>query len=82
MSEVVRVLFDGKVLLPEKPLKLIPHQTYTITIESDKTISDDEQGWDCIEKLIGTVEAPQDWALEHDHYLYGLPKRSNDNNDK
>ncbi|GBL10092.1 hypothetical protein NIES3806_07470 [Microcystis aeruginosa NIES-3806] len=74
MSEVVRVLFDGKVLLPEKPLKLIPHQTYTIIIESDKTISDDEQGWDCIEKLIGTVEAPQDWALEHDHYLYRLPK--------
>jgi hypothetical protein len=28
-----------------------------------------------LEKLIGTVEAPSDWAAEHDHYLYGTPKR-------
>lgn len=31
--------------------------------------------WDVIESLIGTVEAPPDWASEHDHYLYGTPKR-------
>jgi hypothetical protein len=29
-----------------------------------------------LEKLIGTVEAPSDWAAEHDHYLYGTPKRA------
>lgn len=28
-----------------------------------------------LEKLIGTVRAPSDWAAEHDHYLYGVPKR-------
>jgi hypothetical protein len=28
-----------------------------------------------LEKLIGTVEAPSDWAAEHDHYLYGTPER-------
>lgn len=27
------------------------------------------------EKSIGTVEAPEDWSLEHDHYIYGSPKR-------
>jgi hypothetical protein len=45
MSEVVRVLFDGKVLLPEKPLKLIPHQTYTIIIESDKKENNEMLDW-------------------------------------
>jgi hypothetical protein len=31
--------------------------------------------WDFLEKLIGTVKAPVDWASEHDHYLYGSPPR-------
>lgn len=29
-----------------------------------------------LEKLIGTVEALSDWAAEHDHHLYGTPKRA------
>lgn len=28
-----------------------------------------------LEQLIGSVEGPSDWASEHDHYLYGSPKR-------
>lgn len=31
---------------------------------------------DLLEKLIGTVEGPADLAAEHDHYLYGTPKRA------
>ncbi len=34
--------------------------------------------WDVFEGLIGTVEAPQDWSLEHDHYIHGTPKRYED----
>jgi hypothetical protein len=30
-----------------------------------------------LETLMGTVQAPSDWAAEHDHYLYGTPKRAN-----
>jgi hypothetical protein len=33
--------------------------------------------WDVLESLTGTVEAPADWSAEHDHYLYGTPKRQN-----
>lgn len=29
-----------------------------------------------LEALIGTIEAPVDWSAEHDHYLYGAPKRA------
>lgn len=31
--------------------------------------------WDVLESLTGQVEAPIDWSAEHDHYLYGAPKR-------
>lgn len=31
--------------------------------------------WDVLESLAGTVEAPADWSVEHDHYLYGTVKR-------
>lgn len=27
-----------------------------------------------LESLTGSVEAPADWATEHNHYLYGIPK--------
>jgi len=32
--------------------------------------------WDLLKEVAGTVEMPADWASEHDHYLYGTPKRS------
>jgi hypothetical protein len=31
--------------------------------------------WDVLEALTGNIEAPADWSAEHDHYLYGTPKR-------
>lgn len=38
----------------------------------------------CFEEIqaeLGLVEGPVDWAAEHDHYLYGTPKRSHDRQD-
>lgn len=34
--------------------------------------------WDSLEKLTGSIEAPRDWSAEHDHYLYGVPRRNKD----
>ena len=31
--------------------------------------------FEVLEALAGSIEAPEDWAAEHDHYLYGTPKR-------
>lgn len=33
-------------------------------------------GWEAIGALVGAVDAPSDWASEHDHYLYNTLKRS------
>ena len=32
--------------------------------------------WDLLQQSSGSVDMPADWAAEHDHYLYGTPKRS------
>lgn len=46
-----------------------------MTAESEPPLA--EGGvWDLLEHAAGTVEMPADWAGEHDHYLYGTPKRS------
>ena len=31
--------------------------------------------WAILESLIGTYDGPADWSEEHDHYLYGWPKK-------
>ena len=73
MNELLAVTFDASVLTPDQPLKLVPHKHYLITIvpEEVPTVAN---VWDLLENLTGTVEAPEDWSAEHDHYLYGTPK--------
>ena len=34
--------------------------------------------WDVLEALIGTIDAPNDWSSEHNHYLYGTPKHQSE----
>jgi hypothetical protein len=74
MSTVVTVTFDGRTLLPESPLDLKPNTQYVVTIEP-LTIAEGD-AWDVLEAMTGVVDAPEDWAAEHDHYLYGTPKRA------
>ncbi|MCD6145007.1 MAG: hypothetical protein J7J03_01190 [Methanosarcinales archaeon] len=32
--------------------------------------------WDVFNKYSGTIEGPEDWSEEHDHYyLYGVTRR-------
>lgn len=38
--------------------------------------SPNASAWDLLQRLTGSLSAPSDWASEHDHYLYGTPKRS------
>ena len=74
MEKTVTVIFDGQVLHPEMPLNLEPHKRYTIIITEDVSVAAEEDVWNLLDDLVGTIEAPQDWASEHDHYLYGTPK--------
>lgn len=74
--QTATVVFDGRVLRPDLPLNLTPHGRYVITIQpEEETAPPEGNAWDILEALTGSVEAPPDWASEHDHYLYGTPKR-------
>ena len=74
MSKTFYAIFDGKVLHPEEEVDLEPDTRYIVTIERDERVEGDSL-WDVLSKLAGTIEGPQDWSEEHDHYLYGTPKR-------
>jgi len=75
MTKSADVLFDGKVLQPSSPLDLEPNTHYRITIEKVEKPAEGPDAWQVLESLAGTVDAPADWSAEHDHYLYGTPKR-------
>lgn len=78
MTKTATVTFDGRVLNPSSPLDLEADRTYRITIHGEEESSESTNAWECLESAAGSIDAPEDWASEHDHYLYGTPKRSKD----
>lgn len=77
MTKTLTAVFDGTVLRPEGPIDLTLNARYLVTVEQEVTATKGEDAWDTLAQLTGTVEGPTDWAAEHDHYLYGIPKRGN-----
>ena len=73
--------FDGKVFVPDEPVDLprgqavVMHVQCAPAVEGTAATNGEENAWDVLAKLAGTVEGPPDWAAQHDHYLYGTPKR-------
>ncbi|OQY58851.1 MAG: hypothetical protein B6245_09660 [Desulfobacteraceae bacterium 4572_88] len=45
-----------------------------IDAEEKNTDTDSPDALDVLDRLTGTVEAPENWAILHDHYLYGTPR--------
>lgn len=74
MSKTLHVIFDGKVLRPEGPVDLKSNTHYVVTIEREEK-SGTQDLWNVLGNFAGKVEGPEDWSQEHDHYLYGTPKR-------
>jgi hypothetical protein len=78
MEKTLTVTFDGEVFRPSGPIDLEPNTSYLITIVSrmpPPEVKSEESAWDVLDRMTGTVEGPEDWSAEHDHYLYGTPKR-------
>ncbi len=73
MNKIMTAVFDGHALQVDSPLDLEPNTRYVITIQTALPVAEGDV-WDTLESQIGALEAPQDWAAEHDHYLYGTPK--------
>lgn len=76
MAKTITVLFDGENLKPSGPVDLEADRSYRVTIEELPPEPRSGDAWSELTALAGTVEAPPDWAAQHDHYLYGSPKRT------
>jgi len=64
-------VFDGRVLRPESPVDLESDTRYLVTIEEISPASTSLDAWALLESLIGTIEAPEDWASEHGSRMKG-----------
>jgi hypothetical protein len=77
MTRTVTAVFDGETLRPQGQVDLEPGRSYRVTIEelpehgnrtAEKGVLDD-----LLEFTVDT--GIEDLAEQHDHYLYGTPKR-------
>jgi hypothetical protein len=78
MGKTMTAVYDGRVLHPESAVDLEPDTRYRVTIEPLVPPTTDADAWNLLETLTGTLEAPDDWASEHDHYLYKVPKHQHE----
>ena len=76
MEKTIEAVFDGKVFRPEGKVDLEPNRPYVLTVTEKREKPSTSDAWNVLESLTGTIDAPEDWSQEHDHYLYGAPKRN------
>ena len=81
---VLKAHFDGKVLVPDEPVDLPLNCPLEVQVKPQKLAAalapkhDDDSLLKLVElarKFPVGPGAPTDGAAQHDHYLYGLPKR-------
>jgi hypothetical protein len=76
----VKVQFDGRVFVPQTPVDLpvgtvleIPIQGAVASPGADRPLI---ALLEALDRLPQNPDWPADGAMEHDHYLYGTPKKS------
>ena len=69
--------YDGKVIVPDEPLDLPPNQPLVVRIESiSRAGLADESALTWIAgNSCDSPQLPSDLSHQHDHYLYGVPKK-------
>ena len=78
MKRTLHAVFDGKVFRPREPLDLAPDRDYVLTVESEEATEPAERDPENLVEFIASLAVHTgipDLAHEHDHYLYGTPKR-------
>jgi hypothetical protein len=69
--------FDGKVIVPHDPVDLPRDQDLIVRIEPANSLPVEPESslsW-LAENSVDCPATPVDLAHQHDHYLYGSPKR-------
>ena len=71
----VNAQFDGKVIVPDEPLDLRPNQAVRVQIEPLADEADESALAWIAANAVENDPLPVDLADQHDHYLYGPPKK-------
>jgi hypothetical protein len=73
MTELILAHFDGKVFVPDGPVELPVGQQLRLRVE---LVNPSEAPFaDLLQFATDVPDAPPDLSVQHDHYLYGTPKR-------
>lgn len=72
----VKAHFDGKVIVPDEPLDLPKGQVITVHIALQPKEGTTASVFDWIlANPVDDESLPTDLSYQHDHYLYGTPKK-------
>ena len=69
----VNAHFDGKAIIPDEPLDLLPNQALIVQIEpvgTREAVEESALAW-LAANPVESDTLPTDLADQHDHYLYG-----------
>jgi hypothetical protein len=72
MSHSISAHFDGKFIVPDEPVDLPVGQPLRVLVEVVETKPRFAELLDFASDL---PDAAADLSVQHDHYLYGAPKR-------
>lgn len=70
----IKAHFDGKVIVPEEPVNLPTNQPLVVQIQAVGDNDESVLHW-LAENAVDSSASHPDLAQQHDHYLYGTPKR-------
>ena len=71
----IKARYDGKVFVPEQPVDLPSGFILEIPIPTAGDASTLAKLAKIAERYPDNPQSPTDLAAQHDHYLYGVPKR-------
>jgi hypothetical protein len=78
MMIAINAHYDGKVIVPDEPVDLLPNQALIVRIEAKRADQclkrESTLAW-LTANASDSADIPSDLSHQHDHYLYGAPKR-------
>lgn len=74
VTKAVHATYDGHSFQVNEPIDIAPNSHCIIYIE-EIIEKKSEDAIDYLFSIAGTAHGPSNQSLEHDHYLYGTPKK-------
>ena len=77
MARTITVVFDGEVFRPREPVDLPANSEYQLTVQEPTPHPETRDMPEVFRRILDRARdlGVGDLAEQHDHYLYGTPKR-------